>query len=215
MTAPVDIETLRREYRLRSLDESEVEKEPFVQFKKWFTEAAAAELIEPNAMLLATVGSDGQPSVRAVLLKEFDEQGFVFYTNYRSRKSRDMAANPRVSLLLYWAELERQIRIDGKAEKISRQQSEQYFKRRPRSAQIGALASEQSAPLSSRAILDRKAEELQKFYKDSEVPCPKEWGGYRVIPLQYEFWQGRENRLHDRILYSRAGAVWTISRLYP
>ncbi len=215
MTHEVDIASLRKDYSLQALDEARVNKDPLQQFKAWFAEAAASALIEPNAMTLATVSADGAPSARAVLLKEYDEKGFVFYTNYLSRKARELESNPRAALLFYWAELERQIRIEGGIERVPRAQTVEYFKKRPRSAQIGALASEQSATIAGRATIETRVRELEKSYQGREVPCPEAWGGFRVVPTRYEFWQGRESRLHDRIVYTRSGSDWMITRLAP
>jgi pyridoxamine 5'-phosphate oxidase len=182
-----DLQKLRKDYCLRSLDEKEVSADPFVQFKVWFSEALSAQLIEPNAMILATASRQGTPSARAVLLKEYDEQGFVFYTNYKSRKAKELEANPNVALLFYWPELERQIRIEGSAEKVSREQTERYFSNRPRKAQIGALASSQSSALTSRSVLEEEAVRLEKIWDGKAVPCPEYWGGYVVGAEVYDF----------------------------
>ena len=215
MTGHVDIAALRKEYSLQSLDEAQVDPHPYRQFKKWFAEAAASQIIEPNAMVLATVDSSGTPSARAVLLKEHTEQGYVFFTNYQSQKAKDLEYSPKAALLFYWAELERQVRIVGEVERVSREQTEAYFKKRPRSAQLGALASVQSALLPHRQALEARVKELDAQYQGQEVPCPETWGGYRLVPSRYEFWQGRESRLHDRILYSCSGQQWVRARLSP
>lgn len=206
---------MREEYRQKLLDEGAVDPDPLKQFGIWFEEAAAAGLREANAMALATATASGAPSVRMVLLKGFSPGGFVFYTNYSSRKGRELAENPRAAAVIYWRELERQVRIEGRVERVSRAESEAYFQTRPYLARIGALASRQSEPLASRRVLEERIEELvAKRLQD--VPRPDDWGGYTLLPECYEFWQGRPNRCHDRLLY-RGGAAggWTITRLSP
>jgi pyridoxamine 5'-phosphate oxidase len=200
-----------------SLDETTVNPDPIVQFTRWFDDATRAGIAEPNAMALATADASGAPSVRTVLLKSFDQRGFVFYTNYQSRKGRDLAANPRASLCLYWQPLERQVRIDGTVERVSRAESEAYFHTRPIGSQIGATISPQSEPIASRDELDRRFSELAEQCRETaKIPLPPFWGGYRVIPTTIEFWQGRASRLHDRLLYTRdAAGRWTIQRLAP
>ncbi|MFN8302501.1 MAG: pyridoxamine 5'-phosphate oxidase [Saprospiraceae bacterium] len=212
-----DLAALRRSYSLEKLSEKDVHPNPFVQFDAWFREALNSELLEPNAMTLATVSAEGQPSARIVLLKSFDDQGFVFFTNYESRKGDDLAAKPRAALLFAWLELERQVRIEGTVEKVSEAESLAYFQSRPIGSQIGAWASPQSRPISGREVLEHAVATLQKEYADAPaLPLPPFWGGYRVRPERIEFWQGRENRLHDRMLYTRDGSSrWTISRLAP
>jgi len=208
---------LRLTYARESLSEADVGPDPIVQFKHWFDQALDAQLIEPNAMALATVSPEGRPSARIVLLKEIDGSDFVFYTNYESRKGQDLAANPYAALVLYWAELERQVRIEGEVRKVSRAQSEAYFNTRPRGSQLGAWASRQSQVVGGKAELERKLAELEEQYQDSRlVPAPAFWGGFRVKPERIEFWQGRPDRLHDRLQYSLlADGSWRIDRLSP
>lgn len=208
---------LRLTYARESLSEAGVNADPIVQFRHWFGQALEAELIEPNAMTLATVSADGRPSARMVLLKEIEGRDFIFYTNYESRKGRELAANPYAALVFYWAELERQVRIEGEVGKVSRAQSEAYFGTRPRGSQLGAWASSQSETVASKADLERKLAELQVLYPGSApVPTPGFWGGFRLKPVTIEFWQGRPDRLHDRLQYSLlADGSWRIERLSP
>ncbi len=210
-----DVASLRNEYSQMELDEKSCNSNPFMQFEKWFNEAMKADLLEPNAMVLSTVDSNGRPSQRTVLLKGFDKDGFTFFTNYSSRKGKEIDSNPLVSILLPWFSLERQIIITGSAQKISREQSANYFHSRPRGSQFGAHVSNQSEKLVDRSILDRKLVELEKEFKDKEIPLPENWGGYQVIPNRFEFWQGRKSRLHDRIQYELENEIWNISRLSP
>ncbi|AIO76839.1 pyridoxamine 5'-phosphate oxidase [Burkholderia multivorans] len=208
---------LRINYSRASLDEADAAPDPFAQFDRWFNEALAAKLPEPNTMTLATVGADGRPSARIVLVKGVDERGFVFFTNYESRKGRDLAAHPYAALLFYWIELERQVRIEGRVEKTSAEESDRYFASRPVGSRIGAWASEQSAVIDSRATLEAREKAFSERYGD-DPPRPPHWGGYRVVPDTLEFWQGRPSRLHDRLVYTRDAAAphgWTISRLSP
>ncbi|MBU9605894.1 pyridoxamine 5'-phosphate oxidase [Burkholderia multivorans] len=208
---------LRINYSRASLDEADAAPDPFAQFDRWFNEALAAKLPEPNTMTLATVGADGRPSARIVLVKGVDERGFVFFTNYESRKGRDLAAHPYAALLFYWIELERQVRIEGRVEKTSAEESDRYFASRPVGSRIGAWASEQSAVIDSRATLEAREKAFRERYGD-DPPRPPHWGGYRVVPDTLEFWQGRPSRLHDRLVYTRDAAAphgWTISRLSP
>jgi pyridoxamine 5'-phosphate oxidase len=206
---------LRKEYTRAGLKESEAASDPIEQFREWFDEALAADLHEPNAMTLATATPDGRPSARVVLLKGFDERGFVFYTSYEGRKSRELEINPYCALVFYWGELERQVRVEGRVEHISDEESDAYFEGRPRGSQLGAWASEQSRPIKSRDALEVRLRELEAEYEGREVPRPPFWGGYRVEPETIEFWQGRENRLHDRLVYQRVGDRWRMERLQP
>jgi pyridoxamine 5'-phosphate oxidase len=207
---------LRQEYTRTGLDESDAAPDPIEQFRGWFDDALAADLHEPNAMTLATATPEGRPSARTVLIKGFDERGFVFYTNYEGRKARELEANPQCALVFYWGELERQVRVEGRAGRVSEEESDAYFTSRPRGSQLGAWASEQSRPVEDRGTLERRLRELEREYEGREVPRPPFWGGYRVEPETVEFWQGRENRLHDRLLYRRSGdGGWKRERLQP
>jgi pyridoxamine 5'-phosphate oxidase len=211
------IADLRREYASRALDEQDAHADPLRQFAIWFDEALQSQLIDANAMTLATASATGEPSARTVLLKGADEHGFVFYTNYDSAKGRDLAENPRASLLFFWAELERQVRINGAVARTTAAESDEYFQSRPFESLIGASISPQSHPVASRAELEQRyAEMLQKHAQDPVVPRPSHWGGYRVTPDAIEFWQGRKSRLHDRLLYTKqADGTWSRSRLAP
>ena len=209
------IADLRREYASRALTEADAHDDPIQQFSVWFGEALKSELLDVNAMTLATATRDGEPSARIVLLKGFDDLGFVFFTNYESAKGRQLEQNPRASLLLFWAELERQVRVTGSVTKTSAQESDAYFHSRPFESQIGAWASEQSRTVADRKVLESKYDELAAKYDGGAVPLPPFWGGYRVAPDTIEFWQGRKSRLHDRLRYTRSGNTWTRSRLAP
>jgi pyridoxamine 5'-phosphate oxidase len=207
---------LRKEYTHAGLKESDADPDPTEQFRRWFGEALAADLREPNAMTLATATSDGHPSARIVLLKGFDERGFVFYTNYEGRKAKELEINPYCALVFYWGELQRQVRIEGRVSRVPDEESDTYFAGRPRGSQLGAWVSEQSRPVRDRGALEERMRELEAEYEGREVPRPPFWGGYRVEPETMEFWQGRENRLHDRLRYrrSRDGGWWRV-RLQP
>lgn len=209
------IRKLREDYSLSTLDVSDVHADPIEQFKIWLDESLKAMLPEPNAMTLSTVDSDQKPHSRIVLLKGIEKNGFIFYTNYKSDKGRDIESNPNVSLCFLWKELERQVRIEGVAKKISSEASEEYFVSRPVKSQIGAVASEQSSVIENRAILEEKFEALTKLYSTGHVPMPDHWGGYVVEPTSIEFWQGRRSRLHDRIKYEKEKKNWIIKRLAP
>jgi len=207
---------LRREYTFQGLSEMDVHPNPFEQFKTWFEQAVAAQLPEPNAMTIATVTSDGKPSARIVLLKDYDERGFVFYTNYKSHKGQQLVENPWSAIAFLWAELERQVRIEGCVEKVSPAESDAYFHSRPIGSQLGAWASNQSQVIESREVLEQQLQKLKEEYDNKEVPRPPHWGGFRVIPNEIEFWQGRPSRLHDRLLYQRSeDGSWKIQRLSP
>lgn len=209
------IEQLRREYAREELLEESVSKDPVDQFATWFEQALQSEVVEPNAMSLATAGSDGNPSVRIVLLKGFDKDGFRFFSNYQSRKGKELDVNPNASLCFFWPELERQVRLEGAVEKISREESEEYFHKRPRLSQIGAWASNQSEEVISREELEERFQKLKKKYEDNAIPVPEYWGGYLLKPSSIEFWQGRRGRLHDRLIYVNEANEWTIKRLAP
>ena len=207
---------MRRNYAARSLDLPDLDVNPFAQFDHWMREAIETQVIEPNAMTLATADGTGRPAVRTVLLKGFDERGFVFYSNYESAKARDLAANSKVALLFPWLALERQVSAMGSAQKISAAESLKYFLSRPRESQIGAWASRQSEVISTRSLLETKFAEMKARFANGGIPLPDQWGGYRVTPQSFEFWQGRPNRLHDRFKYTlQEDGSWAIARLMP
>jgi pyridoxamine 5'-phosphate oxidase len=207
---------MRKEYLLAGLSEADVDADPIRQFRRWFDEAIAAGVPEPNAMTLATATQDGAPSARIVLLKDLDDTGFSFFTNYQGRKARELTANPRAALAFYWVSMERQIRVEGTVAKTTAAESDTYFRMRPAGARIGARASPQSEVLPDRATLERLVARVEKEFQDREVPRPAHWGGYRLLPDAVEFWQGRPSRLHDRLLYRRKPhGGWTIVRLAP
>jgi pyridoxamine 5'-phosphate oxidase len=212
----MDVANLRRSATGFALDRDDLDDDPIQQFEEWFGYACETVPLDPNAVTLSTVDSDNRPASRTVLLKSFDERGFVFYTNYESSKARHIEGNPHVCLLFFWSDAARQVKIRGTAEKVSAKESLAYFLSRPRGSQIGAWVSAQSSVISSRSLLEAKFQEIKQKFHDREVPLPSFWGGYRVVPAEIEFWQGRRNRLHDRFLYTKqADDSWSIERLAP
>ena len=209
-----NLQDIRRDYSKSKLDKKTIENDPFFQFDKWMKEALAGGFLEPPGFVLSTCGKNGMPSSRVLLLKEYDSNGFVFYSNYLSRKGNELEENPKASMLFYWDKFERQIRINGSVEKITREHSDAYFQRRPYTSRLGAWASEQSRELKSRFSLMRKVASLMVKYPKN-VPLPDHWGGYRLIPEEFEFWQGRTSRLHDRFSFIKNGDKWEITRLAP
>jgi len=209
------IQNLRQDYRSATLAEADVDKNPVVQFGKWFKEALDAQLYEPNVMTLATADRSGKPTARILLLKGFTDEGFVFYTNYASKKGQQLDENPQAAMVFFWAELERQVRIEGTISKVTEEESNAYFHSRPAGSQIGAMASPQSSVIPDREILEERVQELTVAYAEKEIPRPEHWGGYILAPSHIEFWQGRPSRLHDRITYTNENGVWTINRLAP
>ncbi|HSR18183.1 MAG TPA: pyridoxamine 5'-phosphate oxidase [Ignavibacteriaceae bacterium] len=215
-TSKTMIYHLRTKYGLKHfLDESSIPANPFALFESWMNSAIKEKVTEPNAMNFSTVNKKGMPSSRVVLLRGFDKNGFVFYTNYHSRKANDLKVNPRACVTFYWQKLEKQVRIEGKIKKVLKHVSDEYFGSRPRMSQVSAWASEQSRVLESREELDRIVENLTNKYKGKKIPRPAHWGGYCLVPISFEFWQGRPDRLHDRILYKKTKDSWKINRLFP
>jgi pyridoxamine 5'-phosphate oxidase len=212
-----EISALRENYTLSKLGRADLSTDPMDQFRKWFDDALSAEILEPNAMVLATLNKDNYPSSRVVLIKEIENDGIIFYTNYKSQKAQDIENNPKVSVTFLWKEIQRQVRIEGIATKVSREQSAAYFNKRPRASQIGAWTSVQSSIIDSREELEKRKAEIEEKYKDSEtIPLPLDWGGYKITATAYEFWQGRRSRLHDRFRYEKGGdESWEIFRLSP
>ena len=216
MSQDINIKDLRQNCETRTLEEDNVNKDPFKQFQLWMDEALAADFVEPNAMNVATVNKDGDISSRMVLLKGFDEQGFVFFTNYQSNKANDLASSNKAALNVWWDKLHRQVRVNGAVEKVSREETVKYFHSRPRGSQIGAVASQQSRVIKNHLVLEEEYKKIESQFEGQEIPCPEHWGGYRVIPEQFEFWQGRANRLHDRLRYAKTeSGEWMIDRLSP
>ncbi len=211
----MELPDLRQDYHRAALDERGIASDPVAQFLVWFEEAVASALPEPNAMTLATATADGRPSARVVLLKGIDDRGFVFYTNYRSRKGRELAANPFAALVFHYPTLERQVRVEGRVEAVSREESDAYYLSRPLGSRLGASASRQSEVVADRATLDRRLAELEQAARLNPPRRPEHWGGYRVVPDAIEFWQGRPNRMHDRLRYRRSDASWIVERLEP
>lgn len=212
----ISVADIRKDYTRQGLSEADADPNPFKQFHIWFNQALQAQLPEPNAMTVATVTADGKPRARMVLLKNFDPRGFVFYTNYKSQKGQELADNPQAALVFWWAELERQVRIEGRVEKVSEQESDEYFHSRPKSSRLGAWVSNQSQIIESREVLETQLQELTAKYEHQDVPRPPHWGGFRVVPSVIEFWQGRPSRLHDRLQYVRVNQTdWVIERLSP
>jgi pyridoxamine 5'-phosphate oxidase len=209
------IADLRKNYTQAGLLETDVTADPFQQFKLWFEQAVAANLLEPNAMTLATVTAEGKPAARIVLLKGFDEHGFVFYTNYGSQKGVELQSCPYAALVFLWGDLERQVRIEGKVELVPIEEATAYFHSRPASSQLGAWASDQSSVIADRSILETRLQQLETEYIDREIPKPTHWGGFRVVPTEIEFWQGRPSRLHDRLRYQLVDGAWRLDRLAP
>ena len=211
----MSISSIRKDYQLRSLSENDVDLNPIKQFSNWWDEALISKIDEVNAMTLSTITELGRPSARVVLLKGFDEDGFIFFTNYDSEKGIHLLKHPFASLVFFWKELERQVRVEGRCEKVSNKESDEYFQSRPRGSQLGAWASPQSRIIGGRELLEKNILSLERTYADTTIPRPPHWGGFRVIPDKIEFWQGRSSRLHDRIRYTKSDGAWVIDRLAP
>jgi len=211
----MDIFEFRNEYLKGGLERGDLNASPFRQFESWFNHACECKLTEPNAMVVSTVSPDGAPTSRVVLLKSWDERGFVFYTNYESQKAKDLAVNPKVSAIFTWLDLERQLRINGAVEKVSTAESLRYFLSRPFGSRLGSWVSQQSSIITSRSLLEMQFEKMKRKFAGGEIPLPDFWGGFRIVPSYFEFWQGRENRLHDRFAYSLKDGAWQIDRLAP
>lgn len=211
----MEAKNLRREYLKKRLSRGELKESPFDQFRKWFVDALEEQIIEVNAMTLATASISGKPSCRMVLMKHFDESGLYFFTSYESRKARELKENPQAAALFFWEELERQVIVEGNVEVVSREISQAYFSKRPRGSQLGAWASHQDSVIPSREHLEQEYTRLEESYKAQEIPLPPFWGGFKLIPNRFEFWQGREDRLHDRFSYTQENNLWKIERLSP
>ncbi|AUM14458.1 pyridoxamine 5'-phosphate oxidase [Ketobacter alkanivorans] len=211
----MDISEMRREFESSGLNEEDLNQDPIIQFENWFQDARNAGILEPNAMSLATVDNTGQPTLRTVLLKYFDEHGFVFFTNYESRKAQNIEAHPQAAALFPWIGLNRQVSVQGKVRRISKAESFKYFSSRPRESQIGAWVSDQSKAINSRGLLEQKLAEMKRKFGDGKIPLPSFWGGYQIVPERIEFWQGRPHRLHDRFEYLKEESGWTTQRLQP
>lgn len=215
-TLKKEVSEMRREYKSLGLRKKDLANDPYKQFDLWFRAAKEVEEIEPNAMVLSTATLNGKPSCRMVLMKHYGPEGIYFFTNYNSRKAQELEENPRVSALFFWSSLERQVIIEGTIEKLDREESENYFSKRPRASQLGAWTSEyQSSPVPSREGLEKIYREKEELFSNREIPCPPFWGGYKIVPESFEFWQGRENRLHDRLKYKKNNEIWQVVRLFP
>jgi pyridoxamine 5'-phosphate oxidase len=211
----MSVSDIRKSYTVGALNEGELAPDAIEQFQRWLEDALKSEMLEPTAMMVATADKDGKPSARMLLLKGVDERGFIFFTNYQSRKAQELLENPQAALVFYWDSLERQVRVEGKVKKVPKEESETYFKSRPHGSQLGAWASQQSSVIKNREVVEEKIKELSETYAEGNVPLPEFWGGYVLEPEVIEFWQGRPNRLHDRLRYTRFEHGWKIERLSP